>query len=302
MVDSSDTPMEVTVIGGYLGAGKTTLVNHLLSQATEVIAVLINDFGEINIDDKLVDSADENTITLTNGCICCSLADGYSKALDDVAKRNPRPTRLVIEASGVADPAAVAAYGHAPGMALNAVAVVADSVNLIQQLADPLVGQTVRSQLAAADLILLNKTDLAPETETVRTELDRFNSDALLVECVHSRIDLDLLFGSEVTKVPKASEAVGEYESRCHTSNQPIPRDALIELIERLPEQVQRAKGIVRVAEEPQIPMVFQLVGRRWELRALADRKNAPEGNQLVVIGPKGTVPLDWDRTLKVED
>ena len=73
-------------------------------------------------------------------------------------------------------------------------------------------------------VLLLNKTDLAPETETVRTELDRFNSDALLVECVHSRIDLDLLFGSEVSKVPKASEAVGEYESRCHRSNQPIPR------------------------------------------------------------------------------
>ena len=294
--------MEVTVIGGYLGAGKTTLVNHLLSQATEVIAVLINDFGEINIDDKLVDSVDENTITLTNGCICCSLADGYSKALDDVAKRNPRPTRLVIEASGVADPAAVAAYGHAPGMALNAVAVVADGVKLIEQLADPLVGQTVRSQLAAADLILLNKQDLVSETETLRAELEKFNGDALMVECIHSQIDLDLLFGSEVNKAPKAFGVTGEYESRSHTSMQPIPRDALVELIELLPTQVQRAKGIVRVAEDPHIPMVFQLVGRRWELRALADRKNAPEGNQLVVIGPKGTVPPDWDRTLNAED
>ena len=84
MGDLSQTAIEMTVIGGYLGAGKTTLLNHILTQTQEPVAVLINDFGDINIDDELIESSDENTISLTNGCICCSLADGASSALQEI--------------------------------------------------------------------------------------------------------------------------------------------------------------------------------------------------------------------------
>ena len=91
---------------------------------------------------------------------------------------------------------------------------------------------------------------------------------------------------------------MGTFESRSHESAQPILRENLEALIENLPPGIQRAKGIVRLTEAPHIPMVLQLVGRNWELRALADREKSPEGNRLVVIGPKGSIPKAWDNFL----
>ncbi|MED5540887.1 MAG: GTP-binding protein [Actinomycetota bacterium] len=291
--------MEVSVIGGYLGVGKTTLVNHILRNASERIAVLVNDFGDINIDKDLIDASDDSTISLTNGCICCSLVDGFAAALEAVASFRPPPGRLVIEASGVADPGAVAAYGHAPGLVLDAVIVVADADRLREQVVDPLVGQTVVSQLTAADVIVLNKIDLVDDLATTHAQVRELNPDALLIQASHSEVSLDLLFGREVRKVQRSTSHIGEFESRTHQSDQPLSRNALETLINELPRNIQRVKGIVRLTESPQVPMVFQLVGRKWELRALADRTNSPEGNQLVAIGPKGSVPTDWDRTLR---
>lgn len=294
----SEDLIEVSVIGGYLGAGKTTLVNHILREASERVAVMVNDFGEINIDETLIDSSNENTISLTNGCICCSLVDGFAAALESVLSLLPRPTRLVIEASGVADPSAIAAHGHSPGLALDAVVVVADSERLIEQIADPLIGQTVASQIRAADVIVINKIDLCDTLASVNVELSELNPNALLVYANKAKADLDLLFGREILRTASAAGHMGKFESRTHKSAQPILRENLETLIENLPSDIQRVKGIVRLAEAPRIPMVFQLVGRSWELRALADRGKSPEGNQLVVIGPKGSIPIGWDNFL----
>ena len=207
-----------------------------------------------------------------------------------------------MEASGVADPGAIAAYGHAPGLSLNAVVVVVDGANTKQQLSDSLVGQTVANQIAVADLIVLNKKDLIDDPSGISRELKGLNSEALIVECAHSQISLNVLFGSPVTTRTSTPNTMGRFESRSHSSDPPLSKKALIEFVEQLPEEIQRAKGVLRIDEEPEIPMVFQLVGNKWDLRALAERENAPSGNQIVVIGPEGLVPNNWDQALRPQD
>jgi len=114
-----------------------------------------------------------------------------------------------------------------------------------------------------------------------------------------AKADLDLLFGREILRTVRSAGHVGTFESRTHESTQPILRENLEALIKNLPSDIQRVKGIIRLAEAPRIPMVFQLVGRSWDLRALADREKSPEGNRLVVIGPKGSIPIAWDNFLR---
>jgi len=106
----------LTVIGGYLGSGKTTLLNALLRQPHgKRFALLVNDFGSINIDAGLIENQQGETINLANGCICCSLAAGFVVALNTVLNLQSRPDQVIIEASGVADPRKIANYGNTPG-------------------------------------------------------------------------------------------------------------------------------------------------------------------------------------------
>ncbi|MEY2952055.1 MAG: hypothetical protein RLZZ401_142, partial [Pseudomonadota bacterium] len=150
------------VIGGYLGAGKTSLINHLLRHAGQRIAVLVNDFGDLDIDADLIEGQDGSVISLAGGCVCCSFGSDLVGSLIELTQRAPPPQLLLIETSGVALPAAVARSARlAPGIELRAVVVVADAACLRERAADPYVGDTVRQQLQDADLLLLNKCDLA---------------------------------------------------------------------------------------------------------------------------------------------
>src|SRR5260370_10399682 len=155
----------VTVIGGYLGAGKTTLLNRMLAGAHGIrFEVLVNDFGSVNIDAALIDSREGETISLTNGCICCSIGDSLALALHDLAERPDGPDHIVIEASGVADPAIIAGYAAChPRLGLDSMGVLADAETIRARAADKYVGDLVRRQLAAADVIVLSKTDLIDE-------------------------------------------------------------------------------------------------------------------------------------------
>ncbi|MGE8641526.1 MAG: CobW family GTP-binding protein, partial [Achromobacter sp.] len=152
----------LTVVGGFLGAGKTTLLNHVLSASRRRAAVLVNDFGPIDIDAGLVAQQADAVIRLANGCVCCSMAGGLDDALARVLALDPLPEWIVIEASGVSDPSRIAQVGMCdPLLQLEGVVVLVDVANVRALAADPLLSDTVARQLKAADLLVLNKTDLA---------------------------------------------------------------------------------------------------------------------------------------------
>lgn len=151
--------LPVTILGGYLGAGKTTFINRLLaSSGSRRIAVLVNDFGAISVDEDLISNRDGQTMALANGCVCCAVGDSLSEALEWLASA-PVDAAL-LETSGVALPAKVAAHISSwPGLALAGVVTLVDALAHRQQRTDRFVGQLVQDQVAQADLVLATKTD-----------------------------------------------------------------------------------------------------------------------------------------------
>ncbi|SKA28945.1 GTPase, G3E family [Enhydrobacter aerosaccus] len=269
----------VTVIGGYLGAGKTTLLNRLLAEAQNVkLAVLVNDFGSVNIDAALISSRDGETINLANGCVCCSIGDNLGLALHDLAERPDGPDRILIEASGVADPAKISHYAEShPRLALDSIVVVADAETVRARADDKYVGDLVRLQLAAADAIVLSRTDIV-DAETCRA--------------VRTWIE---------TEIPGARLAASHdldhgqmFVTRTFESELPLDGAALRAALAALPADVVRAKGIVRLIEAPDRHSVLQFAGRRWSLEPDTAEVGPLERNRSVIvcIGLAGSIDL----------
>ena len=162
---ANSTPIPLTILGGWLGAGKTTLLKRILATATERIAVVVNDVGEINIDAALIRSADEEVIELTNGCVCCSIGESLALTLRDLTLRSPAPARIIVEASGVADPTQVALFGDRRRVPLDAVITLVDAGGFVRRSTNPPYGSLMQAQVAGADLVIATKLDLLAEHE-----------------------------------------------------------------------------------------------------------------------------------------
>jgi len=305
---STNGVVPVTVIGGYLGAGKTTLLNHLLTSASERLAVLVNDFGDINIDAGLIESHDGETMTLANGCICCSMVDGLAAAMESVLALEPRPDRLVIEASGVADPATVAGYCHAPGLLLDAVVVVVDVETVRAKVGDRYTGDMVAAQLRAADILIVNKVDLVnpPDVADVIDWLDGYCPDGLKIPAEQAVVAHQLLFGADLPSGrepggsgPSSSPADEVFQSWSWSGEKALDRDRIEAMMDAVPDGIWRVKGLVRLSGDDRRFWVLQRVGGRWSLRPTSVPAGDRPRSELVAIGHRGAIDDVWlDRYL----
>lgn len=247
----SPTPrIPVLVIGGYLGAGKTTLINNVLSNATQRIAVVVNDFGSVNIDASLIRERHNDTIELTNGCICCAVGESLADVLFSILERTELPDLVIIEASGVANPASVAAFAHIEGFHHLGNVVLVDVTQALETSKDPLVGRTFALQVQAAHLLAMTKSDEA--TSTVISEVRNIVSSlapstplVLTTSATLSSLMMNL--------APHVDNAVTETHTEfstttlSHVSAQ--DEKQLLAFLQNFPPNVVRAKGIVELAD-----------------------------------------------------
>jgi G3E family GTPase len=285
----------VTIVGGYLGAGKTTLINHILSAEHGLrIAVLVNDFGAINIDAGLIADKADDTISLTNGCVCCSIHDDLGAALDLQTRRAAPPDHIVIETSGVAEPARILIYATGwPGIRLDAVVTLVDAETIRARATDKFVGRVVRRQLNAADFLILNKLDLVSEDD--RRDLSHWLADqaptARQIEARHGNVDPALLF--EAARPLRPNLAIIDSGSATHGTTyfsglvetpSPIDMAALAEVLMHVPSTIHRIKGFVRDRATGQW-MLVQRVGNRQTITPTVSLVSQTVRSGLVAIG-----------------
>lgn len=278
-----------TLLGGYLGAGKTTLVNRLLAAASgsEQIAVLVNDVGAVNVDAALIADHGGETLTLTNGCVCCAIADDFTTTLETVRTMTPPPDRVVMELSGVAEPARVAPWANTTGFRLDGIVVVVDSEQFPDQLRRRFVGDAVAAQVGAADLVVLTKLDLvdgggAGAVAARARHLVREHTSAPMVDG-GGPVPVGALFGLAPVgdRDPGGGMAATSPVVSRVVDAAGLDRAGLDALLAGLPGATLRAKGLVAIDG---VVHEVQVVGPRSRVRARPDRDAGSVDDRIVVI------------------
>jgi cobalamin biosynthesis protein CobW len=300
----------VLLVAGYLGAGKTTLLNHLLANpGGRRIAAVVNDFGAIDIDAGLLGTVSDGVVSLKNGCICCSLQGDLLRTLASVIKRAEPPNAIVIETSGVSDPAEIIRNLMDP--VIFKVAPLETVVTLVDArrvLDEPALAQDAlwRSQVQAADFVLLTKTDLLDQEERQRIVqiIGKHKPAGVVFDVINGTVAPDLLFSRAVAEprmTPKPTLSASEpFASVSWTSQAPLSLARFQQVVGTLAARTLRMKGILEFAEHPGQPMLFQCVGARATLQA--SPLPPPDGltAQLVLIGRDGEIEAkEIDRVLQ---
>ena len=211
----------VTVLTGFLGAGKTTLLNRILTeQHGHRYAVIVNEFGEEGIDNDLVVDADEEVFEMNNGCICCTVRGDLIRILGGLMKRADQLDAIIIETTGLADPAPVAQtffmdQDVADRTKLDAIVTVADAVHLNAQLGEH---HEAEEQIAFADVVLLNKTDLidAGDLEGVETRIRKINPYTKIIRTAHCEAPLDNILGLDAFSLDRVLEVEPDFLESDH--------------------------------------------------------------------------------------
>ena len=308
------TPL--TVLTGFLGAGKTTLLNRILNGDHGLrVAVLVNDFGAVNIDAELVVGVESDMISLANGCICCTIREDLAATVIDTINRPERPEYILLEASGVAEPSAICATFTADcftdTLRLDSILCVVDAEQVFD---NPDVMELKIRQMAFADMVILNKVDLVERAhiDRIRAWLDSRFHRYRLVEAHHGGVPLNILLAAgrfdpaHIETVSTASADGHRCESTCeHTDTgdhgqqfdtfsyetaEPLSLRALRLAAAGLPAGVYRCKGVIHSAEEPDQRAVLQVVGKRVAISLEGTWGEQPPHTQIVAIGAAGAI------------
>ena len=284
--------LPVTLVTGFLGSGKTTLVNHILTNRSGVrAAVLVNELGEIGIDNELIVGTDGGMIELSNGCICCSTNNDLVDAVVRVLSRPDPVEHILVETTGVADPLPVALTFQRPEfrgvLRLDAIVALADAEQFSLDLFD---GIAAHNQLRHADAILVNKCDRVGEerVSAVEQAIRTLNPQARLLRTVHSKVPLPLILDVDLFRAPADSPVHGHmandgFVSFSFESDRPFSAPKFQTFLEATrPAGIFRGKGFLWFAETSKRYM-FHLVGSRFALEE--DTRSAAGRNRLVLIG-----------------
>jgi G3E family GTPase len=307
--DPTITP--ITVLTGFLGAGKTTLLNRILNGDHGLrIAVMVNDFGSVNIDADLVVGveASGDVISLANGCICCSMRDDMLTAVEQITERPERPQYIIVEASGVADPSRIAfTFMNASLRECIRLDSILCLVDASQLFAVPEQMELKTRQIAYSDMLILSKTDLVSREEVGRIRMwldDRFGRYRL-VEAPRGQVPMEILLSSgrfDPSQM-EADHASGDQcaSGNCHHENhqhhtstfstwsfqtdRPLSLEALRAAASKLPASIYRAKGVVYSSDAPERRVVLQVVGKRVDISLQDEWGERPPLTQIVAIG-----------------
>lgn len=273
----------VVIVAGFLGAGKTTLLRRLLTANHGLkIAAMVNDVAALNIDAALIAEVSDDTTALTNGCVCCSLSGGVARGLAEIVARPVQVDAVVIEGSGVSDPAGLAQVAATvTGVRLDCIVTVVDAA---ASLAPTAWDHLLRRQVMPASLIVLNKVDLvqAETAEGITARLSAMSPGTPILRTSHAAVPASVILDAAMR--PDLPVPTGEAEpdpafaTRVLRAPTSLPRAGIEAALAEIPEAILRIKGFLDVEGEF---LLLQAVGPRWSWHPA---KPVPEP-ALVVIG-----------------
>lgn len=280
-------PIPVSILGGFLGAGKTTAINHLLRSAQPGTLVLVNDFGAIDVDGALIREQGGDVLALSNGCVCCSIGPSFCATLGRMLERRPPPTSILVEASGVSDPWKIAQLVKLePAARVAAVVVLADALHFAEQAADRWIADTLQRQLARADFIALTKCDSAdaPTRQAAKAAIQAMRPGVGVVEIARGELPQQLLDAqpaAHAVDFGRGWRVEHGFASWIWSPPGALDSRRLQHVLAQLPAGVLRVKGFVRLGAQAQ-PHVVQQVGSRCAIEVW---QGQPRDDQLVFIG-----------------